>query len=198
MRHKGVMPCFKLTPASLRGWCRRRGAKCRLCASAAASRMCPSPVLIGAERRSQWGERLSSEKARATAQTHRALSLSTLGPSVQSIESRREAVDARSRENIMASLPEFLAVKTSDPAVVAAAPNAKKQPLFLTAGDLTFPGVTVVAGSILNAVAGDSGTWRAWAAAIIAVVFGAFITWLSPPRTRTARRRRLPMSLSEW
>ncbi|WP_182378686.1 hypothetical protein [Nocardioides sp. WS12] len=79
----------------------------------------------------------------------------------------------------MANLPDFLAVTTPNPAAPIAQEDPKKQPLFLTAGNLTFPGVTVVAGSILNAVASDSGTTRAWATVVIALAFGGFITWLS-------------------
>jgi uncharacterized membrane-anchored protein len=52
------------------------------------------------------------------------------------------------------------------------------QALYLTPGNLTFPGVTVAAGAILNFVATDSGGTRLVIAAIIAFVFGSFITYL--------------------
>lgn len=89
----------------------------------------------------------------------------------------------------MANLPDFLAVETTGADAGLAAVDTKKQPLFLTAGNLTFPGVTVVAGSILNTVAHDSGTWRAWVTVIIAAVFGGFITWLSYSDTDSTKKK---------
>ncbi len=53
-----------------------------------------------------------------------------------------------------------------------------RQPLFLTAENLTFPGVTVIAGTLLNALVSDTSNLRIWVAGIIAAIFGGFITWV--------------------
>ncbi|MBV1778683.1 hypothetical protein KRR55_06095 [Paeniglutamicibacter sp. ABSL32-1] len=49
----------------------------------------------------------------------------------------------------------------------------------MTPENLTFPGVAVVAGSLMNFFADNLGGSRLWISLVIAVVFGAFVTMLA-------------------
>jgi hypothetical protein len=61
--------------------------------------------------------------------------------------------------------------------------------LYLTASNLTFPGVAVVAGVILNFLTANLGGNRFWVALAIAVLFGIIVVlrgFLSPDDVTTA------------
>lgn len=77
------------------------------------------------------------------------------------------------------ALRKFLSLKPRVESDVRNLTGDQNQALFLTAGNLTFPGVAVVAGSILNFLAVNIGGNRLWIALIIALVFGGFVTWLA-------------------
>lgn len=69
--------------------------------------------------------------------------------------------------------------------------GASNQPLFLTAKNLTFPGVTVLGGLILNFIVKNTGADGAalWIALAIALVFGGLLTWigLTDPKNRQSK-----------
>ncbi|WP_231745474.1 hypothetical protein [Arthrobacter sp. EpRS71] len=79
---------------------------------------------------------------------------------------------------MLQALRDFLSLRPrpSDDAGVLSDAN---KALYLTAGNLTFPGVTVFAGVILNFVTSNTDGNRLWIALAIALIFGAFITWLA-------------------
>lgn len=79
---------------------------------------------------------------------------------------------------MLQALRDFLSLRRRSTGDFEAA-SESNQALYLTAGNLTFPGVTVVAGTILNFVTDDADAGRIWIALAIALIFGAFITWLA-------------------
>lgn len=64
--------------------------------------------------------------------------------------------------------------------------SAARQPLFLEPKNLTFPGVTIVAGTLANFAAGGIPEWKPLIALVIAVVFGGFLIaiGLTDPQNR--------------
>ncbi|GAA3920835.1 hypothetical protein [Microbacterium invictum] len=76
------------------------------------------------------------------------------------------------------ALRDFLAYPKPDIGIAADAP---KQFTYLDPKNITYPGVAVVAGVILNFIVSNvtgSGT-RLWVSLLIALAFGGFILWQS-------------------
>jgi len=76
--------------------------------------------------------------------------------------------------------------KVDAPAVVK-----ENEPLFLTAKTLTFPGVAVVGGTILNFITKNTGVGEGaiWIALAIAVVFGGFLIFLGITDEKNKERK---------
>ena len=67
--------------------------------------------------------------------------------------------------------------------------SAGRQPLFLEPKNLTFPGVTIVAGSIVNFVSGGIPEWKPIVALVIALVFGGFLIAMGLTDPKNTERR---------
>lgn len=67
--------------------------------------------------------------------------------------------------------------------------TAGRQPLFLEAKNLTFPGVTVVAGMLVNVAAAGIPEWKALIALAVALVFGGFLIAIGLTDPKNTERR---------
>jgi hypothetical protein len=64
-----------------------------------------------------------------------------------------------------------------------------RQPLFLEYKNLTFPGVVVVAGTIVNFAASGAPELKLGIAALIAIIFGGFMIWIGLTDKENAERK---------